>query len=276
MNDSKKPSTPDKPSGGGGGGSTPQKPSVSVYKYDGNTMVPIEGVSFKVYKDDAELKTVKTDASGYARITSLADGNYRIVEAEAAKGYKAAGQVFTFTVKNEMVVGGVTTFHVPNYKETVVTITKRDGDNGIALKDAMLRIVDENSEIVYEGITDQNGEISFHAYKPGHYAVVELEAPEGYDVVDGYITFHVSEEGEVSGSTTMYDFKKERKGKITAKYENGFERGGWYDSHGRWHSLPATKDETSSNIPYLFTFFGAGLAGIMVLLFTKKRRKKQS
>ena len=276
MNDSKKPSTPDKPSGGGGGGSTPQKPSVSVYKYDGNTMIPIEGVSFKVYKDDAELKTVKTDASGYARITSLADGNYRIVEAEAAKGYKAAGQVFTFTVKNETVVGGVTTFHVPNYKETVVTITKRDGDNGIALKDAMLRIVDENSEIVYEGITDQNGEISFHAYKPGHYAVVELEAPEGYDVVDGYITFHVSEEGEVSGTTTMYDFKKERKGKITAKYENGFERGGWYDSDGRWHSLPVTKDETSSNIPYLFAFFGAGLAGIMVLLFTKKKRKKQS
>ena len=274
MNDSQKPDKPNKPGGGGGGGGhtpTPKKPSVTVYKYDGNTMASIAGVRFTVYKDGNELRKVTTDQSGYANITNLADGSYRIVEAEAAAGYKATSQEFSFTVKNESVVGGVTTFHVANYKETVVVVTKRDGDDGTALAGARLRIVAENGEIAYEGTTDENGQIFFPAYTAGHYAVVELKAPDGYSVVDGYITFHVSEDGTVTGDTTMYDYKIPRKGKITAKYENSFRRGGWYDSDGHWHQLPRTGDETDNRIPFLFAFSAAGLG----IIFAGRRRRKK-
>ena len=274
MNDSQKPDKPHKPGGGGGGGGhtpTPKKPSVTVYKYDGNTMASIAGVRFTVYKDGNELRKVTTDQSGYANVTNLADGSYRIVEAEAAAGYKATSQEFSFTVKNESVVGGVTTFHVANYKETVVVVTKRDGDDGTALAGARLRIVAENGEIAYEGTTDENGQIFFPAYTAGHYAVVELKAPDGYSVVDGYITFHVSEDGTVTGDTTMYDYKIPRKGKITAKYENSFRRGGWYDSDGHWHQLPRTGDETDNRIPFLFAFSAAGLG----IIFAGRRRRKK-
>ena len=96
-------------------------------------MASIAGVKFTVYKDGNELRKVTTDQNGYANVTNLADGSYRIVETEAAAGYKATSQKFNFTVKNESVVGGVTTFHVANYKETVVVVTKRDGDDGTAL-----------------------------------------------------------------------------------------------------------------------------------------------
>ena len=274
MNDSQKPDKPHKPGGGGGGGGhtpTPKKPSVTVYKYDGNTMASIAGVRFTVYKDGNELRKVTTDQSGYANVTNLADGSYRIVETEAAAGYKATSQEFSFTVKNESVVGGVTTFHVANYKETVVVVTKRDGDDGMALAGAQLRIVAENGEIAYEGTTDENGQIFFPAYTAGHYAVVELKAPDGYSVVDGYITFHVSEDGTVTGDTTMYDYKIPRKGKITAKYENSFRRGGWYDSDGHWHQLPRTGDETDNRIPFLFAFSAAGLG----IIFAGRRRRKK-
>ena len=271
MNDAKKP-------GGGGGGNTPtptpKKPSVTVYKYDGNTMASIAGVRFTVYKDGNELRKVTTDQSGYAKVSDLADGSYRIVETEAAAGYKATSQEFNFTVKNESVVGGVTTFHVANYKETVVVVTKRDGDDGTALAGAQLRIVNEAGEIAYEGMTDANGQIFFPVYTAGHYAVIEVKAPKGYDVVDGYITFHVSEDGTVTGDTTMYDYKIPRKGKITAKYENGFKRGGWYDSDGRWHQLPRTGEETDNRIPFLFAISAAGLAGI-VLAGRRRKKKRQ-
>ena len=104
--------------------------------------------------------------------------------------------------------------------------------------------------------------------------MIELEAPEGYDVVDGYITFHVSENGAVEGATTMYDYKRERKGRITARYENGFTRGGWYDSDGGWHKLPSTGDDgDNSRMPYLFGIFAASMGGI-VILSRKKRKKK--
>ncbi len=265
---------PKKPNNPGGGGSTPSKPYVTVYKYDGNTMEPINGVTFQVYRDGAEFAKVKTDKSGYARVNSLTDGSYRIVETEAAKGYQLSSQEFTFTVTNGVVAGGVTTFHMANYKETTVTVTKRDGDNGTPLKGARLRIADEDGGVAYEGVTGKDGTITFKVTKPGHYAVIELEAPKGYDVVDGYITFHVAEDGTVSGTTTMYDYKKERKGKITAKYENGFERGGWYDSDGRWHKLPSTGDTAdNSRMPYLFGIFAASMCGI-VLLSRKKKKKK--
>jgi len=272
MNDSQKPDKPGKPGGGGGGHTpTPKKPSVTVYKYDGNTMASIAGVRFTVYKDGNELRKVTTDQNGYANVTNLADGSYRIVETGAAAGYKATSQEFGFTVKNESVVGGVTTFHVANYKETVVVITKRDGDDGTALAGAQLRIVDENGEIAYEGTTDENGQIFFPAYTAGHYAVVELKAPDGYSVVDGYITFHVSEDGTITGDTTMYDYKIPRKGKITAKYENGFRRGGWYDSDGHWHQLPRTGDETDNRVPFLFALSAAGLG----IIFAGRRRRKK-
>ena len=265
---------PKKPNNPGGGGPTPSKPYVTVYKYDGNTMEPINGVTFQVYRDGAEFAKVKTDKSGYARVNSLTDGSYRIVETEAAKGYQLSSQEFTFTVTNGVVAGGVTTFHMANYKETTVTVTKRDGDNGTPLKGARLRIADEDGGVAYEGVTGKDGTITFKVTKPGHYAVIELEAPKGYDVVDGYITFHVAEDGTVSGTTTMYDYKKERKGKITAKYENGFERGGWYDSDGRWHKLPSTGDTAdNSRMPYLFGIFAASMCGI-VLLSRKKKKKK--
>ena len=270
--ESTKPAKPNKPSGGGG--NTPSKPYVTVYKYDGNTMEPINGVTFQVYKDGTEFKTVKTDKSGYARVNSLADGTYRITETEAAKGYRATGQEFNFTVSHGVVSGGVTTFHVANYRETTVTVYKRDGDNGMPLKDAKIRIVDEDGKVVYEGITGTDGAITFKAEKSGHYAVIELEAPDGYDVVDGYITFYVAEDGAVSGTTTMYDYKKERKGKITAKYENSFKQGGWYDSEGRWHKLPKTGDNTdNSHMPYLFGVFVASMCGVIVLSRKKKRKK---
>ena len=274
MNDSQKPDKPNKPGGGGGGGGhtpAPKKPSVTVYKYDGNTMASIAGVRFTVYKDGNELRKVTTDQSGYANVTNLADGSYRIVETETAAGYKATSQEFSFTVKNESVVGGVTTFHVANYKEAVVVVTKRDGDDGTALAGARLRIVAENGEIAYEGTTDENGQIFFPAYTAGHYAVVELKAPDGYSVVDGYITFHVSEDGTVTGDTTMYDYKIPRKGKITAKYENSFRRGGWYDSDGHWHQLPRTGDETDNRVPFLFAFSAAGLG----IIFAGRRRRKK-
>ena len=264
------PTKPGKPSGGGG--NTPSKPYVTVYKYDGNTMEPISGVTFQVYRDGEAFTKVKTDKNGYARVSSLEDGSYRITEAEAAKGYQATGQEFTFTVKNGSVAGGVTTFHMPNYRQTTVIVTKRDGDTGMPLKGARLRIADEDGGVAYEGVTDKDGKISFTAVKPGHYAVIELEAPDGYDVVDGYITFHVAEDGTVDGTTTMYDYKKERKGKITAKYENGFERGGWYDSDGRWHKLPTTGDNAdTSHMPYLFGIFAASMCGIVLL--TRKKKK---
>ena len=269
------PEKPDKPGGGGGGGgNTPSKPHVTIYKYDGNTMEPISGVTFQVYRDGEVFTKVTTDKTGYARVNSLTDGSYRIVEAEAAKGYQAASQEFNFTVANGTVSGGITTFHVANYKEPTVTVTKRDGDTGEPLKGAKLRIVSEDEEIVYEGMTDKDGAVSFMAVKPGHYAVIELEAPDGYDVVDGYITFHVAEDGTVDGTTTMYDYKKERKGRITAKYENGFDRGGWYDSDGHWHKLPPTGDEAdNSRMPYLFGIFAASMCGIIILSRKKKRKR---
>ena len=152
-----------------------------------------------------------------------------------------------------------------------MVVTKRDGDDGTALAGARLRIVAENGEIAYEGTTDENGQIFFPAYTAGHYAVVELKAPDGYSVVDGYITFHVSEDGTVTGDTTMYDYKIPRKGKITAKYENSFRRGGWYDSDGHWHQLPRTGDETDNRIPFLFAFSAAGLG----IIFAGRRRRKK-
>lgn len=253
----------------------PTKPGVTVYKYDGTTMQPIGGVTFRVYRNGAEWTSITTAANGYASLNSLEDGTYRIVETAAPAGYRTATQEFNFVVSGHVVVGGVTMFHVANYKEPDVTIYKRDAETGELLRGATLQVVAEDGNVVYSGTTGSSGTITVKGLKPGHYAVIEVKAPSGYEVNDGYITFHVAEDGTVTGSTTLYDYKKEpkkTKGKITAIYENSTARGGWYDSEGVWHPLPPTGDDGGPSVlPYL-VIMAAATAVAAVLL---KRRKKK-
>lgn len=58
-------------------------------------------------------------------------------------------------------------------------------------------------EIVAAGETDDKGELTFPLPQPGVYTVREKKAPAGFVLTDEAVTFTVSAEGEITGTTQI-------------------------------------------------------------------------
>ena len=61
-------------------------------------------------------------------------------------------------------------------------------------------IEDEN---VYKAITDENGKASFEGLKEGRYTLVEIEAPEGYNLLENGEEFDLNAPEEGNDTLTM-------------------------------------------------------------------------
>ncbi|MGN0372474.1 MAG: SpaA isopeptide-forming pilin-related protein [Enterocloster sp.] len=227
-------------SGGGGGGNTPSVEYISFKKVNtsGN---PVVGAEFTFYDQAGEIiGTSVSDLSGRFRICRPQNGTYTFRETKAPDGYGLNRDIYSFTVSGDQVIRGI--YEVKD-RELKVDIRKKDGLTEEALAGAELRIeklAQDRWEKVFEGITDEAGMLLFEAQEPGQYRICEAKAPEGYVRTDTVCEFAVDEEGNVSGTTVVYNFRKPVViGKITAQYkvnprfENGSFRAGHPGTGGR-------------------------------------------
>ena len=84
-------------------------------------------------------------------------------------------------------------------KLTTVVINKTD-TNGTPLAGAIIDVFNENDELVYEGTTDENGQIIIRGLPQGKYYAVEKQAPKGYLLNGEKVEFVVDEFGIVNGN----------------------------------------------------------------------------
>lgn len=274
-----------KTSGGGGGGDNghSEPPSIIIKKYDGVTMKALPGAEFTIYDSEGHIfQTVTTDANGYAYLTFTTPGKYSYKETKAAEGYKPDDTVHEFEIKKSTHM----TIPVANYeKPSHITILKKDSETGEPIEGVRFEIVDENGTVVYTGITDSYGQVTFAPVQFGSFAVFETSVPVGYVRSDGYITFTVGK-GGVEGETTFYNDKSDippitpdnpgkKAGTIDASYNNGADGygKGWYDRDGNWHPF-VNIGKTGDVFPFvlLALFIFGGLAGLVI---TKKKKGKK-
>lgn len=269
--------------GGGGGGTTkPSKPSISFKKYDGVTMKALVGAEFTIFDPDGKVYgKVTTDQNGYAKITFTQTGKYTYQETKAPEGYEKDDTVHEFEITDSthrMV-------NVANYEHpTQVSIKKADDETGEGIKGVRFEVTDENGNVVYTGITDDYGLITFHPEQYGAYAVRETKVPKEYELSDGYITFTVKK-GGVEGETTFYNTKKGKlpipepgkRGFVDANYNNdinGYGKG-WFDRDGNWHPF-STGYKTGDQFSFvlLAAMFVIGTTGMIV--FRKKKEGEEN
>ena len=84
-----------------------------------------------------------------------------------------------------------------------VHITKVSSVDGRLLPGAALEVTNAAGEIVAAGETDDKGELTFPLPQPGVYTVREKKAPAGFVLTDEAVTFTVSAEGEITGTTQI-------------------------------------------------------------------------
>lgn len=260
---------------GSSGGDTPEKPRTDYVTFSKVDMDhrPVHGAEFTFYHQDGTVMgTSVSDYRGVFRIRKPENGTYIFRETKVPEGYTASQEVYSFTVSSGQVAEGI--YEVVNHR-LVVEIKKLDGITGQGLPGARLRILSlPEGDSVYEGVTGEDGRMTFCPPGPGDYEIKELETPEGYVRSDTACLFTVAENGAVTGNTTVYNFKAEKKiGRITVFYKAGkLDGGAFWDVPGSgWPELVKTGDYTPLSL--ILLGLTVSLLGLTVCLWRKWGRK---
>lgn len=263
---------------GGGGGTTPGKRQLSIRKYDPVNQIGVAGAELTVYTADGSLylKGI-TDESGYLTFAMPQDGTYMYQETEAPAGYYLNPAVQYLYIKDGKVTNpeNRTLYDYPNVE---VILEKKDSDDGTAVPDTLLQVIDPDGQVVFHGRTDEAGVCKVLAGKAGTYRIVEIEPANGYERSEAPWQFLVSDDGTVVGETTLYNEKIDKKvgiGRIYAHYESMNGSSGSYGlGVPDWLKQPKAGDTTDSFKWYvLATIFAMG-AGGLVLIGRRKGKKK--
>ncbi|MDO4962794.1 MAG: SpaA isopeptide-forming pilin-related protein [bacterium] len=145
-----------------------------------------------------------TDDKGQIEIKDLSAGKYIIKEIQSADGYVNNFEEVEFEILED---GSVVKSEMKNKLITgTLHFKKQDISNDEPLPNTLIQIFNENDVLIYEGRTDENGEIVIEELKYGKYYILEKEAPEGYQLNPEKMYFEIKEDGEIV-KATMVDEK---------------------------------------------------------------------
>ena len=156
----------------------------------------VPGGSFIVTKDDVEIDEV---TSGTKTYTDIAYGKYCVEEKEAPIGYTNMKEKKCMTLAANSLNQSIT---ISN-DLTSIKIKKIDSTTKKALEGAKLVIVDEDDNVVSTindeecSWTSEDDYVTFMGLPVGTYYIKELEAPEGYTLIDNPVEFTIEEDGNV-------------------------------------------------------------------------------
>ena len=181
------------------------KGKIQIVKVDKeNEEVPVEGAIFNVISEDVFgvaqgtiVDTITSDKDGFAYTKDLRAGRYKIVETFAPEGYWQSDKEYFVDVTEH---GKVYVRYISNEPiQAKLRVIKTDGKEKYPLADAKFKIVNKatGEDVEFKefiGIipikktvftTDKNGEfITPQNLKYGEYQLVEVEAPEGYNLAE--------------------------------------------------------------------------------------------
>ena len=241
----------------------------------------LAGAEYTIYRNDGTVYTVvATGENGSVTIKRPPAGTYFLKETKAPMGYMIDKNTYSFTVTS---TGNVTgTLNVVDYKRPEVVISKKDSETKELIAGATFKILNSNGTVVYTGTTEKNGQLIFTPEYADTYTVIETQAPDGYKLNTTYIKFTVSENGVVSGTTTVYNEKENKKvGRITAYYESKYDKdtkNNTSSNNGigidRYGNVILPKSGDTFNVA-LIAFAWIASLGTIIYLFFKKRRSKK-
>lgn len=157
----------------------------------------IEGRTFQITGTDFMGNTYEqefqTDENGEIHVT-LRVGEYTVSEVAQEDSDK---YVLPDDQTVEISRGETVSVEFYNRVKTgSITLTKKDVSTGKALPDTGVEILDAQGTVIFQGRTDENGEVSF-TLPYGQYFYREFDAPEGYQIDETAYPFSITEDGQV-------------------------------------------------------------------------------
>ena len=169
-------------------------------KVDFSTSEPLPNTTIEIYTNDNKLiYSGKTDKNGKIFINKLQYGKYYIVEKQAPEGYVLNTEKMYFEILEN---GKVVKATMTNEKiKGSLHFTKVDISTGEPLPNTTIEIYNMQNELIFTGITDEEGIIIIEGLEYGRYYLKEKEAPEGYVLSEGKMYFEILMNGETFKAT---------------------------------------------------------------------------
>ena len=159
-------------------------PGIQIYKYDKETLMPLEGATFEIRRDGQVLQTVRTDINGYARMTNLPRGFYQVVEVNAPAGYlkdEVVHEVYIDPAADPTHV--VREVNVSNTKKLSIRIVKIDKETKIPLSGWKFDVFFNDAHLT-SVTTNQDGMALLEDLQPGTYRIRETDGDKEHYNMD--------------------------------------------------------------------------------------------
>lgn len=182
------------------------EPNIVTLKKVNKEKTGLAGAEFELKDENGNVvKTIVSDKNGNMEIRGLAVGNYSLTETKAPKGYIKSDKVYRISVTADGQVTGDT--EIMN-EDTFVEIVK-ENEKGDKLEGAEFELSEYNGKFLAKAKTDKDGKITVRRLPAGKYILKETKAPNGYVLSDKEYVIEMSEDGKVTGDTTIVNKQAE-------------------------------------------------------------------
>lgn len=151
--------------------------NLKIKKIDFDTKIPIKDTEFIIMKDEKIIYQGRTNVDGIIELNDLVYGIYKIKEVIASNGYLLNEMIYEVKIDDE---NKDVYIEIENeLKKGKLVIRKLDSSNGRVISNVEFVIMRDN-EVIYEGVTNEYGEIEIDNLPLGIYIVKEVRASDGY------------------------------------------------------------------------------------------------
>ncbi|MFD1441161.1 MSCRAMM family protein [Lacticaseibacillus hegangensis] len=185
-----------------------RKTDVSFTKV-GEISQVLAGAQFALYTGETQLyKSNVTDKDGRVTFTNVRPGSYQMKEIATPTGHSglpAEGILVTITADGKITWDskyGETGKLKNSLKPFQLDLTKRGEPNDL-LDGAIFKITGSND--VNQMATTEGGKLTFTGLKAGEYTLEEVQAPTGYQALEGQFKLTIMAEGDVKLTYTGKD-----------------------------------------------------------------------
>ena len=180
--------------------------------------IDLDGVTYELYAEEdiysangvlkykaGTLIGTYTSKDGYFSVEDLYLGKYYLIEKITVDNHvlDTAKHSFELVYKDQYTPVVTLSFTFKNYLEkSNFEFSKKNLVTGEPLPNTKIQIFsytddEENGTLIYEGVTDENGNITIKDLFVGKFWLCEVEAPEGYILNPEKMYFEITENGKV-------------------------------------------------------------------------------
>lgn len=151
--------------------------NLKIKKIDFDTKIPIKDTEFIIMKDEKIIYQGRTNVDGIIELNDLVYGIYKIKEVMPSDGYVLNEMIYEVKIDDE---NKDIYLEIENeLKKGKLVIRKLDSSDGRVISNVEFVIMRDN-EVIYEGVTNEYGEIEIDNLPLGIYIVKEVRASDGY------------------------------------------------------------------------------------------------